>query len=83
MPFVCHRDTYSVLLTYDNFCKPTPVKQVVVAAIVILSNIYHAWTMHLCMDSAKFLLEVPGTSIFQGATILWQLADPFGGASIR
>ena len=63
MPFVPHGGAYSVLLTHDNSCKPTPVKQVVVAAIVILSNICRASTMYVCMDSAKFLLEAPGTSI--------------------
>ena len=40
VPFVCHRGAYSVLLTRDNSWKLTPVKQVAVAAIVILSNIY-------------------------------------------
>ena len=25
VPFVRHKDTYSVLLTHDNLCKPTPV----------------------------------------------------------
>ena len=53
--------------------------------------------MNLCMDSSKFLWEAPGTFIlfiylfilfiyffFWGgvATILWQLTDPFEGASI-
>ena len=64
MPFVCHRGAYSVLLTHDNLCEPTPVKQV--AAIVILSNICRAWTTYLCMDSVKFLLEAPGASILWG-----------------
>ena len=67
----------------DNLCKSTPAKQVVVAAIVILSNICRAWTMYLCMDSVKFLLEAPGASILWGATILWRDADPFWGTSIR
>ena len=53
------------------------------AAIVILCNIFRAWTIYLCMDSIKFLLEAPGASILWGATILWQHADPFGIASIR
>ena len=35
------------------------------------------------MDSVKFLLEALGASILWGATILWQFADPFGGASFR
>ena len=39
--------------------------------------------MYLCMDSAKLLLEAPDASLYGGATILWQLADLFGGASIR
>ena len=80
-----YMDAYRVLLTHDDFyaiCKPTPVKQVVVAANVILRNICRAWTMYLCMDSVKFLLEAPGASISGSATILWQLADPFGGAYI-
>ena len=55
VPFVRHRGAYSVLLTHDNSCKPTPVKQTVLAAIVILNNICHVWTMYLCMDSVKFL----------------------------
>ena len=33
---------YSVLLTHDNLCKSTSVKQVVVAAVVILSNLCRA-----------------------------------------
>ena len=40
LPFVRHKDTYSVLLTHDNLCKPTQVKQVVVAAIVILTTMW-------------------------------------------
>ena len=40
MPFVRHQGAYDMLLTHDNLCKPTPVKQVFVAAIVILSNMY-------------------------------------------
>ena len=57
-------DVYSVLLTHDNLSKSTPVKhEVVVAVIVILSNICCAWTMYLCMDSVKFLLETPGPCI--------------------
>ena len=35
----------------------------VLAAIVILSNVYRAWTMYLCMDSIKFLSDAPGASI--------------------
>ena len=58
--------TYSVLLTHDNLCKPTAVKQVVGAAIVILSNVCRDWTMYLCMDSVKFLLEAQGPSILWG-----------------
>ena len=57
-------DAYSVLLTHDNLTKSTPVKhEVFVAVIVILSNICCAWTMYLCMDFIKFLLEAPGASI--------------------
>ena len=60
-------DVYSVLLTHDNLSKSTPVKhEVVVAAIVILIIICCAWTMYLCMDSVKFLLEAPGASIVWG-----------------
>ena len=58
-------------------------KQVVVAATVILSNICRAWTMYLCMDSVKFLLEVPGSSILWGHFYFVTIADPFWGASIR
>ena len=47
-------DAYSVLLTYDYFNKPTNVKQVVLAAIVIL---------HLCVDSSEFVLDAPSASI--------------------
>ena len=64
--FVHHRGAYIVLLTYDNLYKPKPVEQVVVAAIMILSNVCHTWTMCLCMDSVKFLLEAPGASILWG-----------------
>ena len=83
MPFVPHRGAYSVLLTHDDLCKVTPVKQVVVAAIVILSNICCAWTMYLCMDSVKFLLEVPGTSILWGCYYFVTTCRPIWGASIR
>ena len=50
-----HAGSYSVLLTYGSYHKPTPVKQVVVAAIVILSNICRPWTMYFCVASVKFL----------------------------
>ena len=63
VPFLRHRGAYSVLLTHDNSCKRTPVKQFVVAVIMILSNIFRAWIMYLCIESAKFLLEALGTSI--------------------
>ena len=49
-----HRGAYSVLLTHDKLCKPTPIKQVVVTAIVFLSNICRAETMLLCMDSVCY-----------------------------
>ena len=80
VPCVHHRGAYSVLLTHDNLCKPTPVTQVVVANIVILSNVCLAWTMYLCMDSVKFLLEVPDASILWGRYYLvtTQVANPFG-----
>ena len=85
MQFVRHGGAKSVRLSHDNLRKPTPVKQVVLVTIVILSNICRAWTtcMYLCMDYVKFLSGAPGVSILWGATILWQLTDPFGGASIR
>ena len=38
VPFVPHMGVYSPILTHDNLCKLTPVKQVVVATIVILSR---------------------------------------------
>ena len=63
VPFVCHRGAYSVLLTHDNLFKPTPAKQVVVTAIVILNNICRGWTMYLWMDSVKFLWEALDDSI--------------------
>ena len=66
---ICHRGTCRVLQTHDNLHKPTPVKQVVVAAIVILNNICHAWTMYLFMDSLQFLLEASGASCFVGALL--------------
>ena len=66
VPFVRDRGTYSVLLTHDNLCKPTQVKQDVVPVILILSNICRAFTMYLCMDSVKFLLEAPDASILWG-----------------
>ena len=59
---------YSVLLTHDNLCKPTLVKQVVMAAIVILNSICRAWTMYLRMDSVKFLLEAPDAELFGRAS---------------
>ena len=65
--------------TYDCLNKPKPVKLVIVAVMVILSNRYRVWTMCLCMDSVKFILEAPGAAIVWGATILWQLADYLGG----
>ena len=63
--------------------KPSPVNQVVVAAIMILNNKCRAWTMHLCMDSVKFVLEAPGANTLVcfiffwggGATILSQFAE--------
>ena len=79
VPFVRHRVAYSVLLTYDNFCKPTPVKQVVVAAIVSLSNIFRAWTMYLCMNSVKFLLEAPDASILWGRYYFVTTCRPIWG----
>ena len=69
--FVHHESAYSVLLTYDYFNKPTNVQQVVLATIVILSNACRTWTMYLCMDSLKFVLDAPGVSILLGTTILW------------
>ena len=36
---------------------------VVVAAIVILSNICHAGIKYMCMDFVKFLLEALGASV--------------------
>ena len=79
VPFVRHTGAHSVLLTHANLCNPTQVKQVGVTAIVILRNICICpWII-----SYKKLLEAPDASILWGATILWQIADPFGGASIR
>ena len=78
MPFVRHRGASSVLLTHNDLFKSTPVKQVVMNAIVNLSNICRAWYMYLCMDSVMFSFEALGASILWGATISWQLADPFG-----
>ena len=40
-------------------------------------------TVHMCMNSVKFVLEAPGASILLGATIPWQCADSLGGASVR
>ena len=79
MPFVHHRGAYSVLLTHDNLCNPTPVKQVGVTAIVILTNICRASTMHLCMDSIKFLLEAPGASILWGCYYFVTTCKPIWG----
>ena len=62
---------------------PTPVKQVVVAAIVTLSNICRAWTMYLCMDSVKFLLEVPSASILWRPYYFVTTPRPFWNASTR
>ena len=73
------RDAYILLMTHDNFCKHTPVKQVVVAAIVILNNICRAWTIYLCMDSAKFLLEAPGASILWGRYYFVTTCRPIWG----
>ena len=52
-----------VLLTYNYFNKPTNVKQVVLAAIVFLSNACHAWTMDLRMNLSTFVLDTPCASI--------------------
>ena len=60
---VHHGVAYRVSLTYDCVNKPKPVKQVIVAAMVILSNRCCVWTMHLCMNSVKFVLEAPGASV--------------------
>ena len=43
--------------TYDCLKKPKPAKQVVVAAMVILSNRCRVWTMYLCLDSIKFVFK--------------------------
>ena len=61
-----HGSAYRVLLTYDCLNKPKPVKQVVVAAMVIFSNGCHVWTMYLCMDSMKFVSDASGASIVWG-----------------
>ena len=79
LPFVRHKDTYSVLLTHDNLCKPTQVKQVVVAAIVILTTMWCGWTMNLYIDSVKFLLEAPGASILWRRFYLVTASTPIGG----
>ena len=83
VPLARHGGAYSVLVTHDNLCKGASLKQVVVAAIVILSIICRAWTMYLCIDSGKFLSEALGAFILWGTTILTQLGYPFGGTSIR
>ena len=61
---MCH--LFVMLMTHDNLCKPTPVKQVVAVTIVILSNICCAWTMYLCTD---YVLIISGASIFVGALL--------------
>ena len=48
---VCHLcviGAFIVLLTHDNLCKPTPVKQVVIAATVILSNMF-VLELYICV----------------------------------
>ena len=70
--------------------KPPPLNQIILAVIVIFSNTCRIWTMYLCMDSLKIVLEASGAKahtvtliFYEGANILWQFADPFWGASIR
>ena len=55
-----HVGAYSV--TYIYFNMPTKVNQVVLAATVILKNACRAWTMYLCLDSLKFVLNALGPS---------------------
>ena len=63
--------------TSSLFPKPSPVKQVVVVAIVIFGNTFHVCTMYLCTDSANFVIKAPCTNTHTrvllfcaGATIL-------------
>ena len=60
---LCMMVALIVLLIYDYFNKPTFVKQVVLAAIVFLSNACHAWPMDLRMNLSKFVLDTPCASI--------------------
>ena len=80
MPFCVSWGTYSMLLANDCLnhsgdklshtssvlSKPSAVNQVVVAAIVISSNTYYVWTMFLCIDSVKFILEEPSAKTLTG-----------------
>ena len=70
---------YSVLLTHDNLLQAHPIKQVVVPAIVILSNIFRAWTMYVCMNSVEFLLEAPGASTLWGCYYFVTTCRPIWG----
>ena len=74
VPFCAPWDAYRVLLTYDCLNNPKPVKQVVVATKVIVSNRCPVWTMYLCMYSIKCRVLV----LCGGGTILWQSADNLG-----
>ena len=76
---VRHGGAYGVLLTYDCLNKPKPVKLVLVATMVILSNRCRFWPMYLCMDSVKFVLEAPGASIVWGRYYILLTSRPFGG----
>ena len=69
--FAHHWGAYSVLLSHDCWdnagdqpsqpssllTKPSPVNQIVLVDIVILSYAFHVWTMYLYWDYLKFVLE--------------------------
>ena len=76
---MCQGGAYRVLLTYDCVNKPKPVKQVVVATKVILSNRCRVWTMFLCMNSIQFILEASSASIVWGRYYFVTTIRPFGG----
>ena len=65
---VSHWGAYSVLLTCGNLCKPTPVKHVVVAAIVILNNTCRACFVY---GFRQVLVRSAGRFYFVGALLFF------------
>ena len=60
VPHDCLNNSCDQLSHTSSFLpRPSQVNQVVIAAITIFSNTRRFWTMYLCNDSIKFVLEAP------------------------